>query len=346
MKKCIIILLCLIISACIKIEASHVLPNDVLVSVGLSKTVEEVQAEFNGLLYSWDSEKYGEILTESFDTLNCILYSKNATFETSCRIGNNEVKTLIEDMTLGDYDMLFYSDIENGYYYNGEYKTYLVSPSPITKSFKFEEDLPSLQNGEEQYAAHCEHVFDEAFEKISPIEIDGVLAFYYEVNVPLMMVSKVYMIQIVIYDDDKSTPMRVKKIDFLAINGLSSEYDLIQMSPTKKRGVIEFDDIKPLQTYDDYSCTVERLVTYGLPTEVSSWVGFENICEIGIKLSMEDGSTKLGKADITSKLNEKPYGGIINIVLNNSDLSKDILDNNNFDIDVENWNIHEIDILF
>lgn len=317
------------------------LENNVVVNVGLSYEVYcDVKVDFDeNLIYDWDEEKYGTIIEGTIDTVNYILYNtytKEKVYQSMISKDKTDVLTL--PLNKEKYNLLFFNqtkDDRTSYYY--ETNKVISTPSFKTKSELFKEDYAIMPQCEEQYCCFEEDIF-------STIDFREHVVDTVKLKVALTPISYVYMVQLFIYNDDESVPMNIASCSYMALNGIATATELISHNPLKDISMIESKDVKPLQTVGDFEIFAEKFVIYGLPGDNSSWHTDDVKCELGVTFIMKSGKVKNGRVDITSKIKEKPYGGVLNIILNNSDLSEKEVPSEGFDVDVEDWNIHEMDI--
>ena len=170
--------------------------------------------------------------------------------------------------------------------------------------------------------------------------------FMHSIIIEMQPISYIYVFQLIIYNDDKSLEMGVESVEYMGLSGVSKKFDLSHFKPLDELGVIETFKVKNIQYYEDYGVVAERFVTFGIGDDIdSSWNTEDSNCEFGLSIRMKDGTLKHGKANITRQLKNKPYGGVINIVIKNSDITSPYEDET-MEVYVEDWDTHEIYIDF
>lgn len=195
-------------------------------------------------------------------------------------------------------------------------------------NFEFDNKFESIKECNETYVGYNQYPFKS------------------KVVIEMSPISYIYVFQLIIYNDDKSIEMGVDAVEYMGLSGVAKKYDLSHFKPSDELGVIESFKVKNIQYYEDYGVVAERFVTFGLGEDNnSSWNIEDDNSEFGISLRMKDGTIKHGKANITKQLKNKPYGGVINIVIKNSDIVQPNEDTT-LKIYVEDWEIHEIYIDF
>lgn len=293
---------------------------DVDVYVSIENRIQndlEKQIE-TGLLYNW-SKSDGDLY-----------YSHGPELVYGNIIELNGDKTFSENFNTFEHNII-HLDL------NKQYSIYLFSdknlacePIDVKSTFDFNYKFDSIKQCKEYYAGY-KHRFNNA-ERII---------------VEMIPVSYVYIFQLIIYDDDKNIEMNAKSIEYMGLNGVAKNFDLMAFKPSDELGVIESFETKNIQYYNDFGVVAERFVTFGITQdENSSWNNVDGVCELGVSLKMKDGSIKNGKINIYNEMSKKPQGGLINIVIKNSEISVKTETDEGFDINVGNWENHEIYIDF
>ena len=357
MKKGLNILIyCLALFSCAKFHYHDITDGHktyVNVVMTVQEDVDSFSADFKtGLLYDWDELRYGKIDDYNVDTVLCKIFNESLEIVDEIEIALGKEKALkIEYPNL--YNMLIYNKTySTKYSFNGLKYNCEVGYLGKEPSFNFTEQYGVINQCEKQYTVYERDlfsVFDE--NKIEPyeksIEKDGTVTFYCYDSVLLAQISFVYLVQIIIHDDDKEIPMLVTSCDYIGISGVAEMAEMFEKKNGIYKGVIELNDIKPLQFREDYAVCCSKLITYGLPSKKESSWGESQKCEIGLQFSLSNGTVKRGKVSAARKFIEKPKGGIITVAVNNSDIYKSSdYQNNGMDVDVEQWDEYVFDILF
>lgn len=348
LNKLIYIILVFLLTSCVLVDERCDYPSHILINVVTHMPEEDIAGVRedikNNLLYSWD----GEIIEGYVDSAVChVLTIDNAPVR-EFKFKRGE-KTDIGITDIGQYNILVYNKTDSVNYSQGTERFYTVAPYGNEKyDFEFVNKYQVIHNAEEQYSLYERDLisnFDFNDKSKYPIiTLDSLKAYYCEVNRELSIVSYVYIIQVLIYDDNPDVPMNIKHCDFMALNGLAIKKDLYSLSNNNEIGTLIINDIKPIQNMGDYIIFASKVVTYGFPKiKQSSW-GEDKKCELGIELVLKNGRKRKGVIDIGKKLAYRPNGGVITIALKNSDINKDTEEN--FDINVKNWSEYVFDIVF
>ena len=353
LKKTLIFLLFFI--SCVRIEKDNSFypQGDVTINI-INQIHYEIMDYVNvnvekDMIYDWDESKYGKLIEGKIDALDCYIFdnSNNLAFETE--IVKNSPKIIEIDID-NTYNFLAVSKTSNSLY-NIEENKFISRTNKLekVKDFNFDEPLGRIEECEEQYSKIYKSIFSDVdftnkdLFKVTK-EKDGSLTYDYIIDSYLSPVTYVYLIQIVIQLDD-NTPMNVSNCDYMCINGVAAGVDLFTYEPITEGGLIEIFDIKPFQHHEAYSVCCAKTITYGIPSSNSSWnSNFQ--CELGLEFLMVDGSIKKGKTNITKQILEKPYGGVVTIILRNSDVSKEVTPSEGFDIEIEIWDTYEFNLDF
>lgn len=298
--------------------------------------VNDIKEEFSKTYYDWDETKYGKIYEHKIDTINCLTFSKSYMLYDEGQIIRNRTYGLPLFPNM-EYSVLFYNKTKNTKYINDNFETFYTTPLNINKQtqtnkVKFNKTYKKQPPCEEQFSYYNENLLEG--QKIEKNAIN--------VNVELKPISFVYFFDIIIYNDKPEIPMDVVSCKYIGLNGVSSSINMFTNETGAEKCLIEQESPKEMQHYDMYSIIGERFITYGLPLDDSSWVEENNDCELGIVFKLSSGLEKNGKINVTKKIKEKPYGGVITLMLNNSDISKEV---NGFDIITEDWQVHDYTVI-
>lgn len=310
-------------------------------------------ADYSGIIYEWDEEKYGKIVDKNVDTVTYVVF--DSTFKENEIINSALGEEKFLDIKYPyKYDLVIRNKTRDTKYYVQEKKYVSESEySDITYGFNYAKPQKSIKQCEKQYSAYNENVFsviDENDLTIDKMEKNqnGTYTYNCYVNSVMVPVSFTYIVQLIIYNDDPQIPMIVDKCDYIGISGLAKNVDLITAKTGKEFGVVETTDIKPFQHNENYYICCAKICTYGMPNmeNDSSWIE-NNYCELGIELVLVNGNKKRGKVSVYNKILNNPNGGVITLTLNNSAIydSDDYIDEG-ITPDVNEWEETVIDVPF
>lgn len=359
MKKFFSIFLALVVFAsCVRIEYGddYRLRNTTLIFVEKLSNIRvgEVIYDFEtNLTYNWDEETWGKIVEAKIDTVICyVMNGENAIVDTLDVVCDSERNRQI--IAESNYDLLLSNKSNSVFQHEtpNDFMFYVDTLDYTPFDFEFTNKYKPIAQCQEQYSDYIENVIGfidlnklDEYKLIS--DVGDTYVYEVEVQRELKPVSYVYVIQVVIYDDDHKTPFSAKSCDYMALSGVARSCDLKSRTPGSEAGLIELTDIKPIQETPEYQVFCSKVITYGIPRGLSSW-DEGTTCELGIELTMIDGSKKRGRVDITNLIEYRPYGGVLTVPLRNSEvsvLSGDTIESGS-DVNVENWGIYIFDIPF
>lgn len=152
-----------------------------------------------------------------------------------------------------------------------------------------------------------------------------------EIDVELNPYSIIYLIQVVILNNDDDQEMQAIGASGITITGLSQGVDLFTRKTFDKTILITTEDIKPLQNHanvrledgtvvDNADIIAARMLTWGLPginpmepvkDGSKAAVGNQNF--IGIDFTLRNGRPYTVPYEITEQLRNKPAGGVLTV---------------------------------
>ena len=297
--------------------------------------------------YKWDETVYGKL---GYDTAEYV-QSKIFTYYGKGR--NQKELYTTERYSIGRrnttsirtnilYDMLLFTETRKSKYFNSpNYSFYIVeADSAATKAVHYSESFPVIPQAEEQFATNVEELYiDSDDENLESEVVDGVLTYYYNLNLNLEPVSYIYIIEVAIEDDDDRYSMDYDSCLYMGISGVATQAELFTRKTTNERGLIESHNVKKVQSFDGKCMFAERFVTYGLVRDYNSSWGYAGLTyELGIEFRLSDGTIKKGRLDISRELMAKPKGGVIKILIKNSAINREEPSSGGgFNVDVEGW---------
>lgn len=312
-----------------------------------------IQADINSnLIYNWDETLYGPLgytvpthMEGKFFQYRGVdnrVWDHDDLFE----IGIPKDARILTDTR---YEVLF-NNLTNRTNYNTDdkYSQYISSPDyKPTKAFDFVEDFGVSAQCEEQFAAYKENVYVDVQDPAVEVTTmpDGSLLYHYNMDVKVVPISYIYIIQVIIDNDNPRAPMNVDSCTYMALNGVAREKEMFTNMTTDKRCCIESHYVKPIQKSDSCYVFAERFVTYGMINDYySSWGTAGLTYELGMEFLLSDGTTKKGKVNLGGLLNSKPYGGVLTIRINNSDINTEYSGGGGFDVTVQDW-VNEVNVV-
>ena len=152
-----------------------------------------------------------------------------------------------------------------------------------------------------------------------------------EIDVELNPYSIIYLIQVVILNNDDDQEMQAIGASGITITGLSQGVDLFTRKTFDKTILITTEDIKPLQNHanvrledgtvvEKADILAARMLTWGLPginpmepTKYGSKAAVVNQNFIGIEVTLRNGRPYTVSYEITEQLRNKPAGGVLTV---------------------------------
>lgn len=336
---------CVFVSESIGEPVEHYeMENTISLSLNVVEKLEEDIK--SNLIYNWDESKYGKLSYTRPDSFRGVLVHDGAVVDESTYYvgGYHDLNVSLDE----EYDMLLYStgDVNETVFTDGTF----ISQYKETESPEYSEGLRKRSNCDEIFAIYGKDImggFDPRHAKI--IMIDDKPVYLYHLNFETEPITYVYIIQVIIYDDDPNIPMTVATCDYIGIGGFTDGVNMVDRESAGGRCLVESTNVKPIQPNPRYGVCAERFVTYGHYEDGnSSWgsTGIKYECMVAFTLA--NGIKCSGRINITKALDEKPHGGIINVLVNNSDIAGgvDSDDDGIFEIDINDWSTTIIDINF
>ena len=152
-----------------------------------------------------------------------------------------------------------------------------------------------------------------------------------EIDVELNPYSIIYLIQVVILNNDDDQEMQAIGASGITITGLSQGVDLFTRKTFDKTILITTEDIKPLQNHanvrledgtvvENADILAARMLTWGLPginpmepVKDGSKAAVVNQNFIGIEVTLRNGRPYTVSYEITEQLRNKPAGGVLTV---------------------------------
>ena len=307
----------------------------------------------DSLKYDWDENLYSPINYTLPTSCNVVIFNSGRLLsETTINTGKRE---LIDVELNNTYDLLIYSkDIPwtATYYEGGRY--YVETPTTKGRATKNEisKEYETVEQPGEVFAMNKKEIYlSNDISDFEEVIENGKLIYVYNIDEMLEPVSYIYIVQFIVINDDNSPIIEAKDIANFTISGISTKKNMFTNTPvyTGNKQISTFD-IKPGQFHSPDSLIFASRVTILdlLPDEVnSSWSSqIDYLYYTNIDVDTYNYGEVTGTKDITKQLRENPKGGIINVIILNSELKKDNPDSDNtFGIDLNEWKEHIFDVL-
>lgn len=306
----------------------------------------------DSLKYNWDESLYGPLFYTIPTTCNVVIFSRGSLMsETTVQTNRRE---LIDVDLNNTYDLLIYSKEyfwTETYYEGGRF--YIETPSMqgrVTKN-KISNEYETVNQPGEVFAMNKKEIYlSDNLSDFEEVIENGKLIYVYNIDEMLEPISYIYIIQFIVVNDDNSPMIEAKDIANFTISGISTKKNMFTNSPiyTGNKQVSSFD-IKPGQFHTSDSLVFASRVTILdlLPDEVdSSWSSqIDFLYYTNIDVSTYNYGEVTGTKDITKQLRESPKGGVITVIILNSELKKGSSGgSSNFGIGIDEWKQHSFDV--
>lgn len=304
------------------------------------------------LKYDWDESLYGPLFYTLPATCNVVIFNKgNLLSETTIQTGKRE---LIDVELNNTYDLLIYSKEYHWtqtYYEGGRYYV----ETPVTKGRatknRVSAEYETVEQPGEVFAMNKREIYlSNDISDFEEVIENGKLVYVYNIDEMLEPVSYIYVIQFIVVNDDNSPIIEAKNIANFTISGISTKKDMFTNTPvyTGDKQISTFD-IKPGQFYTPDSLVFASRVTILdlLPDEVnSSWNSqIDYLYYTNIDVETHNYGEVTGTKDITQQLRDNPKGGVITVVILNSELKQNSsTGSGDFGIGLNEWQQHKFDV--
>lgn len=306
----------------------------------------------DSLKYNWNENLYGPIGYTIPVSSNVVIFNNGELIsETTVQNGKRE---LIDVELNNTYDLLIYSKEYswiNTYYEGGRY--YVETPSTESRATKNEisKEYDTVTQPGEIFAMNKKEIYlSNDISDFEEVIENGKLVYVYNIDEMLEPVSYIYIIQFIVINDDNSPIIEAKDIANFTISGISTKKNMFTNTPvyTGNKQISTFD-IKPGQFHGPDSLIFASRVTILdlLPDEVnSSWTSqIDYLYYTNVDVETYNYGEVTGTKDITKQLRENPKGGVITVIILNSELKKqNPSGKNGFGIDLSEWKEHIFDV--
>lgn len=304
----------------------------------------------DSLKYNWDESIYGPIGYTLPIESEVVIFNKGSLINRKNIL--IEQKNIIDIEPNNKYDLLVYSKEYywlDTYYEGGRY--YIETPSTSSSSNNvISNQYQTVNQPGEIFSGEKRDIY--ITDDISEFEEEvwnGKYIYVYNIDETIVPVSYIYIVQFIIVNDDNSPIIEAKDIQNFTISGISSKKNLFNNTPiyTGNKQISTYD-IKPGQIRGDSLLFASRVTVLDLlPDEQgSSWQSqIDYLYYTNIDVDTYNYGEVTGTKDITQQLRDNPKGGIITIIILNSELKKDTPSGNNtFGIDLAEWQQHIYDV--
>jgi len=308
----------------------------------------------DSLKYNWDESLYGPLFYTIPSTCNVVIFNNGSILsETTVQTGKRE---LIDVELNNTYDLLIYSKEYHWtetYYEGGRY--YVETPSTKGRDTKNEisKEYETVSQPGEVFAMNKKEIYlSNDISDFEEVIENGKLVYVYNIDEMLEPVSYIYVVQFIVVNDDNSPIIEAKDIANFTISGISTKKNMFTNSPvyTGNKQISTFD-IKPGQFHSPDSLVFASRVTILdlLPDDVSSsWSSqIDYLYYTNIDVDTYNYGEVTGTKDITKQLRENPKGGVITVIILNSELKKKdpSTESDRFGISLNEWKQHTFDVL-
>ena len=304
------------------------------------------------LKYNWDESLYGPLFYTLPTTCNVVIFKDGQIInESRVQTGKRE---LIDVELNNTYDILIYSKDTpwtETYYEGGRY--YVETPVTKGRATKNEisQEYETVEQPGEVFSMNKKQIYlSNDLSDFEEVIENGKLVYVYNIDEQLEPVSYIYVIQFLVINDDHSPLIEARNIANFTISGISTKKNMFTNSPvyTGNKQISTFD-VKPGQFHTPDTLVFASRVTILdlLPDDVnSSWTSqVDYLYYTNIDVDTYNYGEVTGTKDITKQLRENPKGGIINIMIYNSELKKENPDGSGvFGIDLNEWKEHIYDV--
>ena len=307
----------------------------------------------DSLKYSWDEAAYGPLFYTLPQTCNVVIFNRGKLLsENKIQVGKRE---LIDVDLNNTYDLLIYSKESpwtETYYEGGKY--YVETP-PVdggtTKGSEIRDMYETVIQPGEVFSMNRKEIYlSDDISDFEEVVENGKLVYVYNIDECLEPVSYIYVVQFIVVNDDNSPQIEAKDISNFTISGLSSKKDMFTNEPVYTGGKqISTFDVKPGQMHGPDSLVFASRVTVLdlLPDDVDSpWYSqIEYLYYTNIDVSTHNYGAVSGTKDITQQLKDNPKGGVITVVILNSELKRGgESGSGQFGINLDEWQQYTFDV--
>ncbi|MGX8690350.1 MAG: DUF5119 domain-containing protein [Bacteroidaceae bacterium] len=277
------------------------------------------------------------------------------------------------------YDMMFYNfgTEWTSFYQSDDYETYTASTRMSSQASwirtRGESSASEMPDNTKTYIDYNQP--DELFGTlVTDLEIDedptkydkeydadGNITYVYKVDAALRPYSFIYMLQVVILNNEDDKGKIITGAEGMTVTGLAQGVEMFSRKTFNNTISISTDDVKPLQEIENVrmedGTTIEkghilasRILTWGLPginplemTKAGTKASELDKNFIGIGFKLRNGYVYTMTRNITEQMHCKPTGGVITVYIDAKDIPQEVLEKKEqqggggFNAKVEDW---------
>lgn len=306
----------------------------------------------DSLKYDWDEEKFGPLSYTLPSSCNVLIFNRGDLIsETNVTVGKRE---LIDVALNNTYDLLIFNKQYfwvDSYYEGGKYYVEVPSSEGRVTRNKISQEYETVNQPGEIFSMNKrEFYLSDNVSDFEEVVENGKHIYIYNIDEQLEPVSYIYVVQFIVINDDNSPIIEAKDIANFTISGVSSKKNLFTNEPvyTGNKQISTFD-IKPGQVHGDSLIFASRVTILDLlpESENNSWSSqIEYLYYTNVDVSTYNYGEVTGTKDITKQLKDNPKGGVITIIILNSELkgNPNPEGSREFGIDLNEWEQHRFDV--
>lgn len=190
------------------------------------------------------------------------------------------------------------------------------------------------------------------------VDDDGHITYIYRINASLKPYSFIYLLQVIILNNQDSIGRRITGSRGITITGLAQGVEMFTRKTFSNTIAITTDDVKPMQnrriTIDDQDTAADviasRILTWGLPginplemTKSGTRAVDLDKNFIGINFTLRNGYGYGVTLDITEEMHRNPTGGVITVYVDAGQIPDEIINKQQqstgggFNASVQDW---------
>ena len=324
--------------------------------------------------YLWDESLHGPIGYTEPSGVRTNVYCLNEDNQRSRYTTRNMPKNggRVNLTTEQTYDMIFFNnDTEYILFSTDDENTYYNATTRANMKSAYTRSYDHYNQPDQLLGTYIQdlYVSDDPEDYTLQYDKEGIPYFLYKVTASLTPYTFIYLYQIMLINNTDSEGKRINGCEGISIDGMSSGVDLFtRITDSLNLVTLTQEDIKPLQTNralrlpDGTETTGDicaaRVMTWGLPgidplEKVLARTNVEpkDSIQVGLGLTLRNGSVYSIQRNITEQIKRRPAGGIITLVVDAAEIPDSVINNKpqsggGFDASVDNWeNEIEADII-
>lgn len=163
-----------------------------------------------------------------------------------------------------------------------------------------------------------------------------------EIDVELNPFSIIYLIQVVLLNNDDVNDLHVTGARDISVSGLSQGVELFTRKTFDKTLMITTEDVKPLRNHsnvrledgtvvDNADILAARMLTWGLPginpmdsSKYDPKASASNENYIMVTLTLSNGRPFCVTKEVTDQMHSKPAGGVITVSIDTNEIDRNL----------------------